>query len=340
MSITPLCPVYSQCGGCQYQHVSYADELADKARKLKDLLKPLNLSDDVFADVLPSPVEYNYRNRLDLKLHRTKQGEILIGFSPLGRKGIIPIDNCPIARTEINEHIETVKREAKEKLTPKYRQASLVVRSGEGKNPAWGGIGRKSLTLEPANYFWVDITGRRIFYSLDTFFQANLFILPKAIEVMRSLSIWSKDAVFFDLYGGVGLFGIAFADLVKRVALIEEVEASVTIARHNVAYNKLENFDTYAGRVEDVLPKLLERYAELPKIVMVDPPRAGLSKESVAFLNDLKGVKHLLYLSCGPESLSENLKDMAAIWKVQKVMPFDFFPKTRHLEALVLLQKP
>ncbi len=339
MNVVPICPVYQQCGGCQYQHVTYTQELATKTHQLKEILKPLSLDEALFAPILASPLEYHYRNRLDLKLQRMKGGEVLIGFSPLGKKGIIQIGHCPIARDDINGFLPTVKAQAIAKLTPKYKQASLVVRSGDGQNPAWGGIGPKSLQMDHANYFWTDIAGKRIFYSLETFFQANLSILPKAIELMRALPIWSKDAIFFDLYGGVGLFGLCFEGLVSRVLLIEENTASVKIARYNADHNKLVTFDVYAGGVEEVLPKLLPVYEDRPKIMMVDPPRAGLSKASVQCLNDLKNVKHMLYLSCHPESLCDNLRDMSGYWKVQKVMPLDFFPKTRHLETLVLLEK-
>ncbi len=110
------------------------------------------------------------------------------------------------------------------------------------------------------------------------------------------------------------------------------------MARHNAAYNKLENFDVFLGRVEDVLPKLLNLYQGHPKIIMVDPPRAGLSESTVGFLNALEGVEYMLYLSCDPESLSNNLQNLSKYWKVQKIMPFDFFPKTKHIETLVLLK--
>ncbi len=338
MNVLPVCPVYQQCGGCQYQHMSYADELVEKTARLKEILLPLGLEEGLFAPILPSPVEYNYRSRIDLKMIKNKNKLILFGFSPMGGKGLITIDHCPIAREEINVFIPTVRRQAMARDISKYKQASLVVRSGEGRNPSWGGLGHGSLRTAPKDYFWMDIQGRRVFYGLDTFFQANLFILPPVVEAIRALPIWSKESLFLDLYGGVGLFGISFHDLVNRVVLIEENTASITIARHNASYNKLDTFDVYAGKVEEVLPKLLTLHAGRPKIVMVDPPRAGLSDETVGFLNGIKGVEHMLYLSCNPESLRDNLKGLSERWSVSKIMPFDFFPKTHHLETLVCLK--
>jgi tRNA/tmRNA/rRNA uracil-C5-methylase (TrmA/RlmC/RlmD family) len=177
-----------------------------------------------------------------------------------------------------------------------------------------------------------------VHYSLDTFFQANVFILPVVFERLRQLPIWQSDSVFFDLYGGVGLFGIGVYDLVKRVVNIEENPASIRLALYNKQYNQLSAYDCYAGRLEEVWPRVVGAYKGLSKIVMVDPPRAGLSSNAVDWINQLDGVSYLLYLSCHPESLVENLKEMRQYWQVQKIIPFDFFPRTRHIETLVILK--
>jgi tRNA/tmRNA/rRNA uracil-C5-methylase (TrmA/RlmC/RlmD family) len=239
------------------------------------------------------------------------------------------------------------------KVTAKHKQGNLVVRSGDEGRVLWGGIGRRSLVFEPKDYLWTDILGKRIFYSMDTFFQANLFILPQFIEQLRALGIWSRDAVFYDLYGGVGLFGICVADLVGKVVLIEEVGASLKVARHNAAYHKLANFEILEGRVEDVLPprlkgsgsSLLEKLKAwisgrslAPNIVMVDPPRAGLSAQTVAMLNRLSHTRYLLYLSCNPQTLVANCADLKK-WKIKQIMPLDFFPRTDHLETFVVFER-
>lgn len=338
--IPALCPVFQDCGGCQYQDISYADELRLKESGLKSLFKDsLNLSEEIFHPILASPQEYHYRNRLDLKLIQTKTKEVLIGFSPKNRHRLIPIENCPIARVEINHLIPTVKTQAKEKVTPKHKQANLVVRTGDDGRVFWGGIGRRSLELQPNDYLWTEILGKRIFYSLDTFFQANLYILPKFIEQLRELDIWDSQAAFYDLYGGVGLFGICVQDLVGKVFLIEEVGASLKVARHNAAFHQFQNFFIHDGKVEDVLPSLIERMSQTKNIVMVDPPRAGLSEKTLGMLNSLEHVQHLLYLSCSPQSLLENCKALGDRWKVRFIQPLDFFPRTQHLETLILFEK-
>jgi tRNA/tmRNA/rRNA uracil-C5-methylase (TrmA/RlmC/RlmD family) len=354
--IKPLCAVFSECGGCQLQDLAYADELRLKEERLRRLFQEsLRVPDGVFRPILASPQEYHYRNRLDLKLVQTKNKEIFIGFSPKGGKHrLIEVDECPIARREISDFIPELKKQAPLKVTAKHKQGNLVVRTGDDGRVFWGGIGRRSLELKPEDYLWTEIGGRRIFYSLDTFFQANLHILPEFIEYLRGLNVWDREAVFYDLYGGVGLFGICVHDLVGKVVLIEEVMQSLRVARHNVAYSQLKNFEIHDGRVEDILPSLaggssgslmdffrnlFRLKAQTRNIVMVDPPRAGLSDSTVRMLNRLQNTRSLLYLSCNPESLIANCKALQSRWTIQEIRPLDFFPRTDHLETFVLLER-
>jgi tRNA/tmRNA/rRNA uracil-C5-methylase (TrmA/RlmC/RlmD family) len=334
----PLCPVFGECGGCLYQNVAYEDELQIKGRQLKDVLGAvIDIPENVYSPVIPSPKPYHYRSRLDLKLKRTRNKDIFIGFTPAGKKGIIPVEACFIADRHISEFIPGLKKQAAERLPEKYRNANLVVRTGDEGKVLWGGIGRRSCRLPEKDYLWTEISGRRIFYSLDTFFQANLSILPKFFDVVRALGCWAPRPVFYDLYGGVGLFGVGFSDLAKGVVLIEENKSSLEIAWHNVKFNGLNCFQVIAGKVEDELPRRVAAEAG-GAVAMVDPPRAGLSGTACQMLAGLKQLGCILYLSCNPESLARDLQVFARNgWDVQRVTPFDFFPKTKHLETLVLL---
>ncbi|MBL8012269.1 MAG: hypothetical protein JNN05_00335, partial [Candidatus Omnitrophica bacterium] len=197
---------------------------------------------------------------------------------------------------------------------------------------------KRSLELPPENYLWTEILGRRIYYSLDTFFQANLYILPSFIERLRALDIWGKNSVFFDLYGGVGLFGLCVYDLVDKVVLIEAVPASLKLAKYNAAYHQLSQFIIEEGRVEDILPGKLALMTQTNNIVMVDPPRAGLSPQTVEMLNGVSNTNYLIYLSCNPQSLVENCWSLKDRWEIHKILPVDFFPRTQHLETLVILR--
>ena len=339
---TPLCPVFGECGGCQYQHISYDEELRLKQGYLKNLLtgRP-NLKEDIFEDIVPSPEVYHYRHRLDLKLLRTKREEIFIGFSPENGFKVIAIDACPIAMRAVSNFIPELKRQAIARLPERYRLANLVVKTGDDGRVFWGGIGRRSLQIKESEYLWTEIQGKKIFYSLDTFFQANLSILPELIKRIQSLpEIWGPQTILLDCYGGVGFFGICLYHLVKKVILIEECPAALKLAQFNRRHHQLNEFEIYSGKVEDQLPQLLQTSANYKKVVMVDPPRKGLSASALNIFTQATEIDWLMYVSCHPESLARDLNSfLKADWQVTKIIPFDFFPRTKHLETLVVLKR-
>ncbi|MBN1870263.1 MAG: class I SAM-dependent RNA methyltransferase [Candidatus Omnitrophica bacterium] len=337
--VRPLCPVFGLCQGCSYQNIPYPDELRQKEQWLKDLLAaPLAVADSKFSPIVPSPRSYYYRNRIDLKLKRTKERGVLIGFTPVEHRGILPVEACFIAEKNISDFIPALKKDVMKRLPDKYRIANVVVRTGDDGRVLWGGIGRRSCCLSQDDYLWTRIADKKIFYSLDTFFQANLSILPELFKAICSLDFWRQAPVFYDLYGGVGLFAIGLADQAERVILIEENPSSVTLARYNRKVNNAVNVRIMEGKVEDKLPEYFKNEPGKVKAAMIDPPRAGLSARACRQLAQMRGIDHILYLSCSPESLARDLTSFVQQgWNIKQIMPFDFFPKTKHLETLVLL---
>jgi len=337
--VDPLCAIFDQCGGCAYQNISYRDELKIKEDALKGLLdEHIPGVSERCQSIVASPKEYYYRNRIDLKLVQTKAREVFIGFAPKEGRGVIAIETCPIANEAICQMIPTLTEKAKAKLTPKYRQANIEIKTGDDGRVYWGGIGRRSLRLYSTDYLWTDILGKRIFYSLDTFFQANLSILPLVIERIKALSIFDSSTTFYDIYGGVGLFGVSFADGVKRVVLIEDNPASIELARFNRDFHKFVHFEIWQSRAEEKLEECL-KMDQGSQVVMVDPPRGGLSETVCETLTRAKSVKHVLYLSCNSQTLVRDLKKfISSGWQIHEVVPFDFFPKTKLLETLVVMK--
>jgi tRNA/tmRNA/rRNA uracil-C5-methylase (TrmA/RlmC/RlmD family) len=339
LKVEPLCPLFGACGGCQYQDIPYEEELFRKETILKDLLtKELNLPEDVFETITPSPESYYYRNRLDLTLRKRNNGERQMGFMLPGTQRLQEVTVCAIARQEINDFLPSLKEQAVQKLPANYRVANLVVRVGEDGRVFWGGIGRRSLRMTEKDYFWTTVKGRRIFYALDTFFQANLSILERIVSKIEDLIAWQEDTVFLDLYSGVGLFGIALADRSGEVIMIESGADSVRLAQYNARHHNLKHVKILEGQVEKYLPEILKELNGKSCMALIDPPRGGLASTAIEALGQAKNIESLFYLSCSPESLARDLKQLApAGWQVRKIMPFDFFPRTRHLETLVWL---
>lgn len=339
VSANPVCPLFGLCGGCQYQDLNYQEECRRKSDALEELLKnALELERLPLSPLVPSPREYDYRCRLDMKLLKTRAGDIFMGFSPAGKNRVVEAVACPIALTAISDFLPELKKQAVSRLPARYRNANLVVKSGDDGRVFWGGIGRRSLKMNEADYLWTQVRGRKIYFSLDTFFQANLSILPAMMARIIDLGILGPDVIFFDLYGGVGLFGVALHDLVKEVVLVEENVYATQCAAYNAAVSRCGCFRIITERVENVVLSQAAGADARRQVAIVDPPRQGLNYHVAAALAREKAFRHLMYLSCHMDSLARDLKIfLSHQWIINTIIPFDFFPKTRHLETLVLL---
>lgn len=334
----PLCPYFGVCGGCRYQDLAYEEELALKEGNLKKLLgKALALADEVFHPIVPSPEPYHYRSRLDLSFRRRGE-KMSLGFMSEGTRRLVDIESCSIARQGVSDFLPALKKLAWEKLPANYKSANLVVKTGDGGEVRWGGIGRRSLRLPESEYFWTEIEGRKIFYSLDTFFQANLSILPTLIKTLRLLLNLTEETHLLDLYAGVGLFWVVFAPEVRRVWAVEESGSAMRVAEFNQKHHGLSNVTLMEGRTEEKIDEILAESGHTPFAAIVDPPRKGLSALALEKLRRAKTINPLIYISCNPSALACDLESFAeAGWRVDRVIPFDFFPRTQHLETLVRL---
>lgn len=346
VSAAPVCPVFGVCGGCRYQDLAYADELAVKQGQVRALfIEGLGLPETTLDPIAPSPSEYGYRTNLDLTFIRTrKDGKYLLGFMKERSKSfLVTVESCPIARPEISRFLPELKAAAAAKFPETKRLANLAVKLGSDGRVLWGGIGKRSLSLPPEAYLWADLCGKRVYFSMDTFFQANTDILPSVRERLLSWTEWDPArTVFYDLYAGVGLFGFLLADRVRRVVMIESEGPSMACARHTREQGGYGNVEIREGRTEVEFPKLLADGMSDDAVALVDPPRRGLSPEAldgIAAAGEA-GLNKLFYLSCGPESLQRDLKDLIARgWTVERIGAFDFFPKTKHIETLAFLTR-
>lgn len=339
-TVKPLCPFFGECGGCAYQDIPYGEELQIKENNLREAMSPLNLPEGLIQAIVPSPKPFHYRHRLDIALRRIKSGEVFMGFVHPEKRKTIPIDSCVIAMEGLSSFIPTLRKEAIAKFPPNYRIANLTVKTDDNGKIFWGGIGRKSLRMKESDYFWTVVDGTKIYYSLDTFFQANLAILPLLRRTILENALWNSSTTLFDLYGGVGLFSMMFARNVSKVILIEESPSSIKGARYNIASADFKNVEILEGKVEEILPLQMAASDRQELHALIDPPRRGLSEKSREFLSQSTLIKSLFYLSCNPQTLKDDLKVFLQNgWQVQTLIPFDFFPKTVHLEVLTLMTK-
>ncbi|MGA8164664.1 MAG: 23S rRNA (uracil(1939)-C(5))-methyltransferase RlmD [Waddliaceae bacterium] len=177
--------------------------------------------------------------------------------------------------------------------------------------------------------------------SPSSFFQPNTRQAEKIYSLALTMGLIGKSAVVYDLYCGTGTFGICAAKRARQVVGIELSPEAAHDARHNASINGVSNVTILTGSVTE---KLLEiRTGNLfppPDLVLVDPPRSGLDSHAIRHIQELFPPK-ILYLSCNPITLAENVADfVAAGYTLRIVQPIDQFPHTLAVETLALLDRP
>jgi tRNA/tmRNA/rRNA uracil-C5-methylase (TrmA/RlmC/RlmD family) len=306
--VQPLCPYFGQCGGCQYQHLSYPSQLRLKQKQVSDLLERIGgLNPQVVTEVVPCPQTYGYRNRVMIRSQwdKFKQG-LNIGFIRADNRLVIDIEACKIAEDPLNEKISQVRAEP-----PPKGGLKIVLR-----------IPPKGWEVPP-----------------DSFFQNNFFLLPKLVETARAQLKQSGSRYLLDVYCGVGFFAIELGNLVERFAGVEYDRQAIRAARHNAAARGHANGEFIAGKAEELLPDLLTRFEPHTTTVLVDPPRKGCAPELLEGLRQTRPAQ-VIYVSCDPATMARDLNVLCCggVFNVAQVVPLDMFPQTAHVECVADLR--
>ncbi len=174
--------------------------------------------------------------------------------------------------------------------------------------------------------------------SSEAFFQTNTEmaeVLYGIVAEYAALEGWER---VYDLYSGIGTIALALAPRAGELWGIEIVEGAVADAIAAAKRNEVTNAHFFAGDARLALPELIER-AGKPDVVVVDPPRAGLSQKVVRRIIDASP-KRVLYVSCNPTTLAPNAAQLVeAGWRLVKVRPVDMFPQTPHIECVALFER-
>jgi 23S rRNA (uracil1939-C5)-methyltransferase len=174
--------------------------------------------------------------------------------------------------------------------------------------------------------------------SAEAFFQTNTEmaeLLYGIVTEYAALEGWER---VYDLYSGIGTIALTLAPRAGELWGIELVEPAVADAIASARRNEITNVHFFAGDTRTALPELLER-AGRPDVLVVDPPRAGLSKKVVHRIIDASP-KRIVYVSCNPTTLAPNAAELVdAGWVLRKVRPVDMFPQTHHIECVALLER-
>ena len=306
--VAPECRYFTQCGGCQYQHIDYAAQLHIKHKQISDLFERVGkISPEKIQPVLPCPSPYGYRNRIMIRSQWNGPAKKLeIGYIRADNNFVVDIEECKIAEPALNEQIKEVR----------------------ANPPPRGGL-KVVLRVQPDGW---DVPR-------DSFFQNNFFLLPKLVETVRGFLRDGGAKHLVDLYCGVGFFGIETADVVESFVGVEYDQLAIKAARQNAASRKISNGEFVAAQVEVILPELLQKFSPEKTAVILDPPRKGCWPETLELLRRTKPAQ-VIYVSCHPATMARDLNILCGdgVFNLARVQPLDMFPQTQHVECVAELR--
>jgi tRNA/tmRNA/rRNA uracil-C5-methylase (TrmA/RlmC/RlmD family) len=307
--VDPQCKYFGACGGCQYQHISYAEQLRMKHKQIADLFERVGkLPREVVAPVIGCPQPYGYRNRIMIRSQWNGPAKKLeIGFIRTDNKFVEDITECKIAEPSLNEQITHVR----------------------ANPPPKGGI-KVVLRVQPEGWE----------VPRDSFFQNNFFLLPKLVETVREALQAGGSRHLIDLYCGVGFFGIEAAGVVDSFVGVEYDKLAIAAARQNSASRNITNGEFVAAKVEEILPELLQKFSAEKTAVILDPPRKGCWPETLELLRQTRPAQ-VIYVSCHPATMARDLNILCAdgVFELARVQPLDMFPQTQHVECVADLRR-
>jgi 23S rRNA (uracil1939-C5)-methyltransferase len=196
----------------------------------------------------------------------------------------------------------------------------------------------KTVLLQGEEWIEETLCGLRFRISHEAFFQTNTEMAEVLYGQARAAAGLTGSERVYDLFCGIGTIGLTLAAEARELWGIEIVEQAITDAERNAALNGIANAHFLAGDVRTEMRPMVER-AGTPDVVVVDPPRAGLSAKIVRRVLETDP-ERIVYVSCNPTTLAPNAKQMAeAGYTLESVTPVDMFPQTPHIEAVALLRR-
>jgi 23S rRNA (uracil1939-C5)-methyltransferase len=344
--VSPRCPHFGSCGGCHYQHMKYTAQLQSKAHILQEQLERIGH----FKEIPPiqigaSPEEWYYRNHI--QFHLTQTGEL--GFQIARTNQTFPVRECHLPEKLINQIWPRIELESNLGLDRVSFRSGLdddLMLILEGNNPPMLDFSIKNLNLsvvqvgpfghavlEGSNHILIEISGKRFKVSPSSFFQVNKGLASGIVKHCLDVLTLTPDMTVLDVYAGVGLFSAFIAPKVKRLVGIELSPEACEDFISNL--NEYDNVELYEAPADQVLSSV-QFY---PDLILMDPPRAGLGKQTVEAVI-AQGAEHLVYISCDPATLARDgrLLIMGG-YTLNEIHLFDMFPQTYHIESLSIWKK-
>ena len=324
--LTPPCPYVQSCGGCQYQHIRYTDELRWKELQVREsFAQTIRIDPALIQPIRQGPREYHYRQ--SITLHRTaknNQKPSPLAFIGRDNRSFVFIQNCLLAGESLQNVFKELHTLGKyeTKRVFKIAENGAIVSSEEDK------LYRIRLADE---LFWAHSRG---------FFQNNLEVTQQVVEELQNIVEMVKPSRFIDLYSGVGTFAALAGSQAQEIFCFEESIYAVECLKRNLKERQLPGA-IFKGRVEQTFPNFWLGNQKEGSLVLLDPPRLGITYDLASFFAKADKMKNIIYLACDLQILIRDLKIILSKgrYQIKTIVPFDMFPRTKHLEVLAWLEQ-
>jgi 23S rRNA (uracil1939-C5)-methyltransferase len=358
------------CPGAAWQGLPYEVQLAEKQAQVDEALRRIGRLDGFELEpILEAEATWRYRNKLEYSFGE-RDRETLLGFHRRGSwHEVVDVDDCHLASKSSNAARNAVRAWARSEGIPAWdpRARDGVLRNLVVRDSARTGQVQTRLVTSPAAFARppVDlhtviegpgsgtdgptgvlgeehleevIRGLRFRVAHPAFLQTNTEMAELLYGVAIEFAGLTGSERVFDLFCGIGTIGLNLAPHAGEVWGIEQVAEAIADAEHNARRNGIANARFTAADARLGIRPLLEE-AGRPDVVVVDPPRAGLSKKVVRRLIECEA-QRIVYVSCNPTTLAPNAAQLGeAGYRLKRVRPVDMFPQTPHVECVALLER-
>lgn len=376
--ITPACNNFGKCGGCDFLHMDYAEELELKRQRVEDALRRIGGFDISVPDVVGSDHIEAYRNKAVYAVGEAN-GHAVAGFYKERSHDIVTADECVIQSDVSGRAAKAVTRWMDEfninpydELTRTGSIRRVFSRFATGTNSAQVALvaaNRRIPHLDKLvsrvsdacpetssillnvnktrgntilsgdfHVIWGDsgfldeLCGLNFRVSPLSFYQINHGQAEKLYYKAVEYAALTKDDTVLDLYCGAGTISLLLARYAGRVIGAEIIPGAVADARKNAGLNNIDNAEFICADAFTVVTSL-EGFNAAPAVVVLDPPRRGLSADEISAVAGLEP-ERIVYVSCDPATLARDLKVFRGLgYSLTDVTPFDMFPRCAHIEC-------
>ncbi len=385
--IVPNCACAGQCGGCSFRHLTYRAECEVKTGIVCDAFARLGALDVPIQPILPSPSIEQYRNKVELPVVASSDGNLLSGFYAKRSHRVVPCGDCKLqpgwmnrlaqracqllieagatayeecTHTGLVRHLylrqgwqsgqrllcfvingKTLPHESEicRTLAREFSLTTVLIQTNDRRTNVI--LGRETpRTVLGSGYIEDSLAGVPLRMSVQEFYQVNSDSAETVYAQVRKMAALRPSDFLLDLYCGMGSIGLSMAKDCGRLVGVEvspqAVESANTAAKRMGFTQQQASF--LCMDAKQAAAQLAKRNQH-PDVIVLDPPRKGCEDQTLRSVAQM-APRAIVMISCNPATAARDTSRLSALgYQVACVQPIDMFPRTRHVETVILMSR-